>query len=116
MGSLGANSAKRLEVYMLIDGGELVIAPANCKAAVAGSGIASGYVEWDGKISIEEFITVFEVPNAVMTFLPFEEKFGMTFYSNLENTATDTFGVYSLKSNVTLLGFTDSVKIGEENG
>ena len=52
MGSLGANSAKRLEVYMLIEGGELVIAPANCKAAVAGSGIASGYTEWDGKIVI----------------------------------------------------------------
>ena len=50
MGSLGANSAKRLEVYMMIEGGELVIAPANCKAVVAGAGIASGYTEWDGKI------------------------------------------------------------------
>lgn len=59
LGSLGANSAKRLEVYMSVSGGTATVAPANCKAAVCGSGIASGYTEWDGKIVMEERINAF---------------------------------------------------------
>lgn len=50
----------------IASGGELVIAPANCKAAVAGSGIASGYTEWDGKIVIEQQIPVLSLPDAVV--------------------------------------------------
>ena len=64
---LGANSAKHLEVYMTVEGGELTIAPANCKAAVAGSGIASGYIEWDGKIVIEESVGVVTMADNAMT-------------------------------------------------
>lgn len=40
--------------------------PANCKAAVCGSGIASGYTEWDGKIVLEEHINAFTMVESVM--------------------------------------------------
>ena len=42
------------------------MAPANCKAAVCGSGIASGYTEWDGKIVMEERINAFTMVESVM--------------------------------------------------
>lgn len=43
LGGLPANSARKLEVYMEVEGGTLTIAAAGCRAAVAGSGIAGGY-------------------------------------------------------------------------
>lgn len=70
---LGANSAKRLEVYMTADGGKMSIASANGKAAVAGSGIASGYTEWDGKILVEEYVDVYKMgDNSVKLIKPSE--------------------------------------------
>ena len=115
MGSLGANSAKRLEVYMLIDGGELVIAPANCKAAVAGSGIASGYTEWDGKIVIEQQISVLELPDAVMTMKGLTSDVGFSLRTDMVNTIGDSVGRYALAGTVTLLGLSDSAGIVEED-
>uniref|UniRef100_UPI0040561DE3 hypothetical protein n=1 Tax=Acetatifactor sp. TaxID=1872090 RepID=UPI0040561DE3 len=114
MGSLGANSAKRLEVYMLIEGGELVIAPANCKAAVAGSGIASGYTEWDGKIVIEEQISVFTLPNAVMTMKGLSSDTGFSFCTDMIGGTGDMVGRYSITGAMTLLGLSESIEAAEE--
>ena len=114
MGSLGANSAKRLEVYMMIEGGELTIAPANCKAAVAGSGIASGHTEWDGKIVIEQKISLLQIPNAVIHMKPLSGNVGFDEYTNVESGVSDVFGRYTLNNKVTLLGLTSSVGMIEE--
>lgn len=115
MGSLGANSAKRLEVYMLIEGGELVIAPANCKAAVAGSGIASGYTEWDGKIVIEQQISVFSLPDAVVTMKGLIGNVGCTLRTDMEGDIQETVGIYSIAGTMTLFGLTDGVNAVEED-
>lgn len=114
MGSLGANSAKRLEVYMMIEGGELTIAPANCKAAVAGSGIASGHTEWDGKIVIEQKISLLQIPNAVIHMKSLSGNVGFDEYTNVESGAADVFGRYTLNNKVTLLGLASSVEMIEE--
>jgi len=114
MGSLGANSAKRLEVYMLIEGGELVIAPANCKAAVAGSGIASGYTEWDGKIVMEQQISVLTFPNSVVTMKGLSGEVDITFRNDMKNVLSDSFGRYKLASTVTLFGLSDCAETVEE--
>ena len=115
MGSLGANSAKRLEVYMLIEGGELVIAPANCKAAVAGSGIASGYTEWDGKIVMEQQISVLTFPNSVVTMKGLSGEIDITFRNDMKNVLSDSFGRYNLASAVTLFGLSDRAETVEED-
>ncbi len=115
MGSLGANSAKRLEVYMLIEGGELVIAPANCKAAVAGSGIASGYTEWDGKIVIEQQISVLSLPDAVVTMKGLIGNVGCTLRTDMEGDIQETVGIYSIAGTMTLFGLTDGVNAVEED-
>lgn len=115
MGSLGANSAKRLEVYMLIEGGELVVAPANCKAAVAGSGIASGYTEWDGKIVIEQQISVLGLPDASVTMKGLSDTAGFTFRTDMVNTIGDSVGRYALTGTVTLFGLSDSAETVEED-
>jgi len=114
MGSLGANSAKRLEVYMLIDDGELVIAPANCKAAVAGSGIASGYTEWDGKIVIEQQISLLTLVDADMTMKGFASDIGFTYRTDMEGGIEETVGKYMLNGKVTLFGLSDSAEAVEE--
>ena len=114
MGSLGANSAKRLEVYMMMEGGELVIAPANCKAAVAGSGIASGYTEWDGKIVIEQQISLLQIPNAVVRVKALDGNVGFKTYTDMKSGVSDVFGRYTLKNKVTLLGLSGNVGLEEE--
>ena len=114
MGSLGANSAKRLEVYMMVEGGELVIAPANCKAAVAGSGIASGYTEWDGKIIIEQQISLLQIPNAVVSVKALDGNVGFKTYTDMKSGVSDVFGRYTLKNKVTLLGLSGNVGLVEE--
>ena len=114
MGSLGANSAKRLEVYMMMEGGELVIAPANCKATVAGSGIASGYTEWDGKIVIEQQISLLQIPNAVVSVKALDGNVGFKAYTDVKSRVSDVFGRYTLKNKVTLLGLSGNVGMVEE--
>ena len=115
MGSLGANSAKRLEVYMLIEGGELVIAPANCKAAVAGSGIASGYTEWDGKIVIEQQISVLTLVDADVTMKGLTSDDGFTFRTDMEGGIEETVGIYSIAGTMTLFGLIDRANAVEED-
>lgn len=115
MGSLGANSAKRLEVYMMVEGGELVIAPANCKAAVAGSGIASGYTEWDGKIVIEQQISVLTLVDADMVMKGFSSDVGFPFRTDMEGGMEETVGRYALAGNMVLLGLSDSAETVEED-
>ena len=115
MGSLGANSAKRLEVYMMIEGGAITIAPANCKAAVAGSGIASGYAEWDGKIVIEQQISVLELQDAAVAMKDYSEDVNFTFRTDMENALGDSVGRYALASAVTLFGLSDGAVTVEEN-
>lgn len=114
MGSLGANSAKRLEVYMMIEGGELVIAPANCKAVVAGSGIASGYTEWDGKIVIEQKISLLQIPNAVVSLKSMDGNVGFKTYTDMRGGVSDEFGRYTLNNKITLLGLVSNVEMIEE--
>lgn len=115
MGSLGANSAKRLEVYMMVEGGELVIAPANCKAAVAGSGIASGYTEWDGKIVIEQQISVLTLVDTDMVMKGFSSDVGFSFRTDMEGGMEETVGRYALAGNMVLLGLSDSAETVEED-
>ena len=115
MGSLGANSAKRLEVYMMMEGGELVIAPANCKAAVAGSGIASGYTEWDGKIVIEQQISVLALVDADMVMKGLTGDVGFSFRTDMEGGMEETVGRYALSGRMVLLGLSDSAETVEED-
>lgn len=114
IGNLGANSAKTLEVYMSVTGGALTIAPANCKAAVAGSGIASGYTEWDGKIVEEERITVFSVPDSAVKMKKIKGNVDIQYYKNTESHLSDAVSRYTLKNAVTLLGISDGVEISKE--
>ena len=114
MGSLGANSAKRLEVYMMIEGGKLTVAPANCKATVAGSGIASGYTAWDGKIVIEQKVDILQIPNSVVRMKTLAGNVGFKKYTDVESGVSDVFGRYTLNNKVTLLGLSGSVGMIEE--
>lgn len=108
---LGANSAKHLEVYMTVEGGELTIAPANCKAAVAGSGIASGYTEWDGKIVIEESVDVITMAENEFTL----KKLGDTPVFRLWDESVygfdDSVSLMQLNNSMLLVGLSDSVGI-----
>ncbi len=115
MGSLGANSAKRLEVYMMIEGGTLTIAQANCKAAVAGSGIASGYTEWDGKIVIEQQISVLTLADADVIMKGLISNVGFSLRTDMEGGIEETVGRYSIAGAMTLLGLTDSANATEED-
>lgn len=115
MGGLGANSAKTLEVYMMAEGGTISIAPANCKAAVAGSGIASGYTEWDGKIVMEERFSLFNLENAVMMMKKISDAKQFDFYTDMRNIAEDSIGIYTLSEKITLLGLSGNVEITEGN-
>lgn len=114
MGGLGANSARTLEVYVSVEGGTLDIAPANCKAVVAGSGIASGYVEWDGKIVIEEKVAVFSFTNADMTVKKLVSDIGFMFYMDIESGITESIAPFSMeKNNMALIGLADSFEMME---
>lgn len=115
MGSLGANSAKRLEVYMMMEGGSLMIAQANCKAAVAGSGIASGYTEWDGKIVIEQQISVLTLAEADVIMKGLISNVGFSLRTDMEGGMEETVGRYSIAGAVTLLGLTGSANATEED-
>lgn len=115
MGSLGANSAKTLEVYMKVEGGTYKIAPSNCKVAVAGSGIASGYTEWDGKIVIEEKLSLYELPDAVMSLKPLQSSVASRFYKDMESGIHDSVPLYALKGMVTMCGFSGKIEVKEED-
>ena len=114
MGSLGANSAKTLEVYMMVEGGTLTIAPTNCKAAVAGSGIASGYTEWDGKIVIEEKLSLLSLPDAIVTMKGLSDETELSFRTDVGDAISDSVGIYRLASTVTLFGLSDGGAVTEE--
>lgn len=114
LGGLGANSARTLEVYVSVEGGTIEIAPANCKAVVAGSGIASGYVEWDGKIVIEEKVAMFSLTNSVMAMKKLMCDVGTMFYTDVESGVKETVSIFSMgNNNVTLLGLADSCEMME---
>lgn len=115
MGSLGANSAKTLEVYMKVEGGTYKIAPANCKVAVAGSGIASGYTEWDGKIVIEEKLSLYELPDAVMSLKLLQSSVTSRFYKDMESGIHDSVPLYALKGTVTMCGLSGKIEVKEED-
>lgn len=108
---LGANSAKRLEVYMTVEGGEITIAPANCKAAVAGSGIASGYTEWDGKIVIEEHVDVISMGSNKMTLRKVEENVDFNLWNETIYGFADSVSLMKLNGSMKLVGLSDSVGI-----
>lgn len=108
---LGANSAKRLEVYMTVEGGKMSIAPANCKAAVAGSGIASGYTEWDGKILVEEYVDVYKMGDNSVKLIKFSESLDVSTMKETIRGFTDAVSLFHLNSNVNLIGLNDQVQI-----
>lgn len=114
IGNLGANSAKTLEVYMSVTGGSLTIAPANCKAAVAGSGIASGYTEWDGKIVIEEKIKSFVIQDSEVKLRAVKDGIAIRYYKDMERHLSDTVSRYKLNNAITLLGISDGFEVSEE--
>lgn len=114
IGNLGANSAKTLEVYMSVNGGSLTIAPANCKAAVAGSGIASGYTEWDGKIVIEEKIKSFAIQDSEVKLRAVKDGIAIRYYKDMERHLSDTVSRYKLNNAITLLGISDGFEVSEE--
>lgn len=96
---------------MTVEGGELTIAPANCKAAVAGSGIASGYTEWDGKIVIEESVDVITMAENEFTL----KKLGDTPVFRLWDESVygfdDSVSLMQLNNSMLLVGLSDSVGI-----
>ena len=108
---LGANSAKRLEVYMTVEGGKMTIAPANCKAAVAGSGIASGYTEWDGKILVEEYVDVYKMGDNSVKLIKLSESIDVTTMKETIRGFTDAVSLFHLDSKMNLIGLTDQVQI-----
>lgn len=108
---LGANSAKHLEVYMTVEGGELTIAPANCKAAVAGSGIASGYIEWDGKIVIEESVGVVTMADNAMTLKKMNDTPVFWLWDESVYGFDDSVSLMQLNNSVLLVGLSDAVGI-----
>jgi len=108
---LGANSAKRLEVYMTVDGGKISFAPANCKAVVAGSGIASGYTEWDGKILVEEYVDVYKMGDNSVKLIKFTESLNVSTMRETIHGFTDAVSLFRLDSRMNLIGLTDQVQI-----
>ena len=108
---LGANSAKRLEVYMTVEGGKMTIAPANCKAAVAGSGIASGYTEWDGKILVEEYVDVYKMGDNSVKLIKFSESLDVSTMKETIRGFTDAVSLFHLDNRMDLIGLNDQVQI-----
>lgn len=107
IGGLAANSARYLEVYMKVEGGTLTIPLANCKAAVAGSGIASGYTEWDGKIVIEEYVETFVMETPAMKLLTYKDSLNVATQDETVHGFADSISIMPLKSTMTLYGLTD---------
>ena len=108
---LGANSAKQLEVYMSVEGGEITIDPANCKAAVAGSGIASGFTEWDGKLVIEESVNVVTMAENVLTLKQLRDSAGTRVWQETIYGFADSVSLIQLENSMRLIGLSDSVEI-----
>lgn len=108
---LGANSAKQLEVYMSVEGGEIEIAPANCKAAVAGSGIASGFTEWDGKIVVEEYVDVYTMEANSMTLKNLRGFVETRLWDEAVPGFADSVSLFELENTMSLIGLTDQVQL-----
>lgn len=108
---LGANSAKQLEVYMSVEGGEITIAPANCKAAVAGSSIAIGFTEWDGKLVIEESVNVVTMAENVLTLKQLRDSAGTRVWQETIYGFADSVSLIQLENSMSLIGLSDSVEI-----
>ena len=108
---LGANSAKQLEVYMSVEGGEITIAPANCKAAVAGSSIASGFTEWDGKLVIEESVNVVTMAENVLTLKQLRDSAGTRVWQETIYGFADSVSLIQLENSMGLIGLSDLVEI-----
>ena len=108
---LGANSAKQLEVYMSVEGGEITIAPANCKAAVAGSGIASGFTEWDGKLVIEESVNVITMAENHLTLKQLKDSAGTRVWQETIYGFADSVSLIQLENSMGLIGLSDLVEI-----
>ena len=108
---LGANSAKQLEVYMSVEGGEITIAPANCKAAVAGSSIASGFTEWDGKLVIEESVNVIAMAENHLTLKQLKDSAGTRVWQETIYGFADSVSLIQLENSMSLIGLSDSVEI-----
>ena len=108
---LDANSAKQLEVYMSVEGGEITIAPANCKAAVAGSSIASGFTEWDGKLVIEESVNVVTMAENALTLKTLVDFAGTRVWQETIYGFADSVSLIQLENSMSLIGLSDSVEI-----
>lgn len=108
---LGANSAKQLEVYMSVEGGEIEIAPANCKAAVAGSGIASGFTEWDGKIIVEEYVDVYTMAANSITLKNLRGSVETRLWDETVHGFADSVSLFELENTMSLIGLTDQVQL-----
>ncbi len=115
MGGLSANSARKLEVYMEVEGGTLTIAAAGCKAAVAGSGIAGGYVEWDGLIVVEESVGLLGITAEKVRLEKLDgSAAGFTHYVDERPGCLDTVALFRLEGGVSLFGLRDTITGIEE--
>lgn len=104
--------AKQLEVYMSVEGGEITIAPACCKAAVAGSGIASGVTEWDGKIVIEESVNVVSMAENALTLALLKDSVGTRVWKETVYGFADSVSIMTLQNTMNLIGLADQAEIG----
>lgn len=107
MGTLGVNSAKTIEVYMKAEGGTVTIFPANCKASVAGSGIAGGYTEWDGKIVIEEYADIFILKKTDMSMIRLAEDVAVRTMNETIHGFSDSVRLMKLDNEMKLSGLSD---------
>jgi hypothetical protein len=98
---------------MMVEGGTLTIAPTNCKAAVAGSGIASGYTEWDGKIVIEESVELFTMAENEMVLRKFDGSPAFSLQVETVHGFSDALSLMQFQDNeMQLVGLSDAVEIG----
>ena len=112
LGSLGANTAKTLEVYMKVEGGTMTIAPSNCKAAVAGSGIAAGNIPWDGKSVVEETVGLFDISGGMMSIFALNDSVQSRLMTDIPGAGADTIGLYQIGGGVmTMYSLTDEYTI-----
>jgi len=115
LGNLGANSAKQLEVYMSVSGGTATVAPANCKAAVCGSGIASGYTEWDGKIVMEERINIFTMAESAMNMKLLRDSVAISMQKENVKGYSDRVAVFIMKNSaMSMQGVTGDTELLKE--
>ena len=115
LGNLGANSAKQLEVYMSVSGGTATVAPANSKAAVCGSGIASGYTEWDGKIVMEERINIFTMAESAMNMKLLRDSVAISMQKENVKGYSDRVAVFIMKNSaMSMQGVTGDTELLKE--